>query len=72
MVLLINSEDGKHSNYHEGSYIGFHAENREGLEWIVVVIESKGESTTVEIAVGENSNLYLMNKQGKTIKQFTY
>ena len=66
MVLLV-SNDG-HRNYHEGVHVGFHDEVREGKDWLIVVIESKGNSTIIEIGPNDHMDLYLMNAGGKTVE----
>lgn len=68
MVLLINYDNGKHKNYYEGNHVGFHNEVKGDKKWLMVVIEGKEGSITVEICEGQSAKLYLMNNRGRTIE----
>lgn len=74
MVLLVQHfEVGDNStptneNYYEGNHVRFSREARDGVGWIVVNIENRDCSSSVEICDTEIVRLFLMNKEGKTIE----
>lgn len=67
MVVRIVHDDGKHDSFYEGSHITFHISGG-GVE-VVVERHKDKEPVTIGIDRDSNTQIYLMNDQGKTVEK---
>lgn len=71
MVVRIDCDKKKHINFYEGNCVTMdYKEGTPGKKDILtLVVEGRKDSVTVEIREGQESSIYIMNDQGKTIER---
>ena len=71
MVVRLNQYSGKHVNFYEGTHVGVHPKGTTWEKGLTVIVEGRNgkDCVTVEIEEGSNTQIYLMNDQGKTIEK---
>lgn len=71
MIVKIVCDKGKHNNLYEGNHVGFHAKGSTWKEGVTVVVEGRNgkDCVTIEVEKGSDTQLYLMNDQGKTVEK---
>ena len=71
MIVKTVQDHGKHVNFYEGNHIGFHPEGATCKDGVIIVIEGRNGKDCVTLEIGEKSDsqIYLMNNQGKTIEK---
>lgn len=77
MIVRVEQEGGEHISLYEGNHIGVHrrkaVENeevniKEGLTLVVSFYRQSGqECLTLELDKDDNTRIFIMNDQGKTI-----
>ncbi len=71
MIVKIIHNKGKHYNLYEGSHVGFHPKGKNWEGGLTVVVEGRNgkDCVTVEIDKGSDTQLFLMNDQGRTVEK---
>lgn len=67
MIVKIVTEDGKHWNLYEGTNVGLHPKGGNWDDGVDIYIEGSNNSVGIEVEKGSNTQIYLMNDQGKTV-----
>lgn len=69
MIVKVISDKGKHVNFYEGSHVGFYPKGARWEDGLTIIVEGRKDSVTVEIDKGTDTQIYLMNDQGKTVEK---
>jgi len=69
MIVKVFTEKGKHVNFYEGNHVGFHPKGTRWEDGLTIIVEGRKDSVTVEIDKGTDTQIYLMNDQGKTVEK---
>lgn len=71
MIVKVVHDEGKHFNFYEGNHIGFHPKGKLWKDGVTIVAEGRNgkDCVTVEIDKGSNTQIFLMNDQGKTVER---
>jgi len=71
MIVKIVHNKGKHYTLYEGSVIGFHPKGSIWGKGLTITVEGRNgrDCITVEIDEGSDTQIYLMNDQGKTVEK---
>ena len=71
MIVKMNYDKGKHVNFYEGNHVGFHPKGATWEEGLTVVVEGRNgkDCVTIEVDEGGDTQLYLMNNEGKTVEK---
>jgi len=69
MIVRVNFDKGKHVNFYEGSHVGFHPKGVKWEDGVTIVVEGRKDSVTIEVDKKSDTQIFLMNDQGKTIEK---
>lgn len=71
MIVKIICDRGKHYNLYEGSHIGLHPKGTTWEKGLTLVVEGRNgkDCVTIEVDEGKDTQLYLMNNEGKTVEK---
>lgn len=71
MIVKIVCDTGKHYNLYEGSHVGLHPKGPTWKDGLVIVVEGRNgkDCVTIEVDKKSDTQIYLMNNEGKTVEK---